>query len=123
VTLASGKDDLGIPRPQLSYSTGDYSRAGLAVAQRLHDRLFSALGTTEVKHFDGPQGAGHLMGTCRMGRDAGSSVIDPGLRLHGHPNCFVLGASVFPSVGTANPTLTLAALSLRAVDPIAASLA
>ena len=94
----------------------------MAEAQRVHSKLFAALGTEEVNHFDGPQGAGHVMGTCRMGTDPRTSVVDPDLRLHGHGNCFLLGASVFPSVGTANPTLTLAALSLRAVDPILASL-
>jgi choline dehydrogenase-like flavoprotein len=122
VTLAGEKDALGIPRPQLAYRTDEYSLRGLELAKKLHARLFAALGSSEVKHFDGPQGAGHLMGTCRMGTDPRTSVVDPQLRLHGHPNCFVLGASVFPTVGTGNPTLTLAALSLRAVGPIAASL-
>jgi choline dehydrogenase-like flavoprotein len=122
VTLADERDALGIPRPQLSYRTDEYSRAGMAAAQRLHARLFASLGADEIKHFDGPQGAGHVMGTCRMGDNPRSSVVDSQLRLHGHPNCFVLGASVFPSVGTANPTLTIAALSLRAVDPVKASL-
>jgi choline dehydrogenase-like flavoprotein len=123
VTLAEERDALGIPRPQLSYRIDDYSRAGLAAAQRLHGRLFASLGVSEVNHFDGPQGAGHVMGTCRMGDDPRSSVVDSQLRVHGHETCFVLGASVFPSVGTANPTLTLAALSLRAVESIKASLA
>jgi len=122
VTLAEERDALGIPRPRLSYRTDEYSSAGLAAAQRVHGRLFRSLGTDEVQHFDGPQGAGHLMGTCRMGTDPRTSVVDPELRLHGHGNCFVLGAAVFPTVGTANPTLTLAALSLRAVGPIRASL-
>jgi choline dehydrogenase-like flavoprotein len=62
------------------------------------------------------------MGTARMGDDPRTSVVDRDLRVHGHGNCFVLGASVFPTVGTANPTLTIAALSLRSVDAIRASL-
>jgi choline dehydrogenase-like flavoprotein len=57
-----------------------------------------------------------------MGNDPKTSVVDKDLRLHGHRNCFVLGSGVFPSVGTANPTLTIAALSLRAVGPIRKSL-
>ena len=48
----------------------------LAAAQRLHSRLFASLGASGIKHFDGPQGAGHVMGTCRMGADPGSSVVD-----------------------------------------------
>ena len=62
------------------------------------------------------------MGTCRMGNDRRTSVVDSQLRVHGHQNCFVLGTAVYPTVGTANPTLTLAALSLRAVDAIKRSL-
>jgi choline dehydrogenase-like flavoprotein len=88
----------------------------------VHERLFGALGATDVQHWDGPQGAGHVMGTCRMGADPASSVVDAQLRVHGMPNCFVLGSSVYPSVGTANPTLTIAALALRAAPAIKASL-
>ena len=58
-------------------------------------------------------GAGHVMGTCRMGDDPAKSVVDKNLRSHDHSNLFVVGASVFPTVGSANPTLTVAALSLR----------
>ncbi|GEM_PF-6580686 len=35
---------------------------------------------------------------------------------------FLVGAGPFPTTGTANPTLTVAALSLRAVGPIRSSL-
>ena len=80
------------------------------------------MGCTQQYHRDTYEGAGHLMGTTRMGNDPRTSVVDRNLRLHGHPNCFVVGAGAFPTVGTANPTLTVAALALRAVDPIRASL-
>jgi glucose dehydrogenase len=58
------------------------------------------------------------MGTCRMGGDPKTAVVDSELRVHGHHNCFVVSTAVWPTVGTANPTLTLAALSLRAVESI-----
>jgi choline dehydrogenase-like flavoprotein len=38
--------------------------------------------------------------------------------VHGHHNCFVVSTAAWPTVGTVNPTLTLAALSLRAVEGI-----
>jgi glucose dehydrogenase len=122
ISLAREKDALGLPRPQISYRTGGYSHSGLDEARVVHERLFHALGASEIHHWDGPQGAGHVMGTCRMGRDPKTSVVDKHLRVHGHPNCFVVGSAVFPTVGTANPTLTIAALALRAVDDIRASL-
>jgi len=123
VTLATDKDALGIPRPQIHYRTGEYASAGLSAAKKLHERLFQALGVSEIHHWPGPQGAGHIMGTCRMGTDPKTSVVDTQLRLHGHTNCFVISSAVWPSVGTANPTLTLAALSLRAVDSVRRAIA
>jgi choline dehydrogenase-like flavoprotein len=123
VTLAAGKRDaLGIPRPAIAYRYDEYTRRGLSAAQRMQQRIWTAMGATDVQHQDGPVAAGHVMGTCRMGDDPRTSVVDAQLRVHGLENCFVLGSSVFPSVGTANPTLTIAALTLRAVDPIRRSL-
>jgi choline dehydrogenase-like flavoprotein len=57
-----------------------------------------------------------------MGRDPKNSVVDAHLRSHDHPNLFILGSAVFPTAATANPTLTIAALSLRAVDQVKAAL-
>jgi choline dehydrogenase-like flavoprotein len=49
--------------------------------------------------------------------------VDPQLRSHQHANLFILGSAVFPTSTTANPTLTIAALSLRAVAAVTAALA
>jgi choline dehydrogenase-like flavoprotein len=122
VTLAKEKDALGLPRPQIHYRIDEYSTNAMAQTRKLHERLFNALGVSEIHHWPGPQGAGHIMGTCRMGDDPKTSVVDKQLRVHGHDNCFVLSTGVYPTVGTANPTLTLAALSLRAVETIEKSL-
>ena len=69
------------------------------------------------------QGAGHVMGTTRMGRDAKSAVVDADLRTFDHANLFLEGSAVFPTGGAANPTLTIAALALRSVEPIKRTLA
>jgi choline dehydrogenase-like flavoprotein len=53
-----------------------------------------------------------------MGAAPRTSVVDPEQRTHDHPNLFLLGSGVFPTVGTANPTLTIAALSLWAAEII-----
>jgi choline dehydrogenase-like flavoprotein len=118
VTLSDRRDALGIPRPSISYRTHPYATAGLSAARKVHELLFEAVGATEIQHADSPFGAGHIMGTCRMGNDPASSVVDRDLRVHRHERCFVISTAVFPSVGTANPTLTLAALSLRAARTI-----
>ena len=57
-----------------------------------------------------------------MGADPKDSVVDPDLRSHDHRNLFILGSAVFPTSATANPTLTIAALKLRTVDQVEATL-
>ena len=54
-------------------------------------------------------GAGHVMGTYRMGTDPKTSVVDSFQRSHDHPNLYLVGSGTFPTVGTANPTLTFSA--------------
>ena len=67
-------------------------------------------------------GAGHLMGTYRMGSDPAKSVVDKDQRSWDHPNLFLVGDGVFPATGTANPTLTITALTFQAADVVASDL-
>jgi choline dehydrogenase-like flavoprotein len=62
--------------------------------------------------------AGHLMGTCRMGSDPRSSVIDKYHRAHDVPNLFVVDGSSFVTSGRNQPTCTIQALAYRAADHI-----
>ncbi|NUR08447.1 MAG: GMC family oxidoreductase [Nocardioidaceae bacterium] len=111
-------DAIGIPRPRISFRVDDYVRDGMADAKVVHERLFEALGAAERNHSDIAFGAGHLMGTTRMGTDPATSVLDAEGRAHDVPNLWMVGSGVFPTCGTANPTLTLAALSLRTADAL-----
>jgi choline dehydrogenase-like flavoprotein len=56
----------------------------------------------------------HEAGTCRMGEDPKSSVLNPFNQCHDVPNVLVTDASCFPSIGTQNPALTIMALTIRA---------
>jgi choline dehydrogenase-like flavoprotein len=60
------------------------------------------------------RGEAHIMGTTVMGLDPGSSVVDGGCVHHRLRNLLVLGSGTFPTASPANPTLTIAAVSLRA---------
>ncbi|WYK06291.1 GMC oxidoreductase [Cereibacter sphaeroides f. sp. denitrificans] len=51
-----------------------------------------------------------------MGSDPARSVVDAGLVHHRLRNLVVVGTSTFPTCSAANPSLTAAALSLRAAD-------
>ncbi|HYJ31571.1 MAG TPA: GMC oxidoreductase, partial [Allosphingosinicella sp.] len=118
VSLA-GRDAHGNSRPGIDFSLPDYNVAGFEHAKRVIAQIFARLGATETR-FSFPaknySGAGHIMGTCRMGRSPDDSVVDSDCRVHGHPNLFIAGASLFTTSGTANPTLTAAALALRLAD-------
>jgi choline dehydrogenase-like flavoprotein len=118
VTPSDKLDAIGIPRPRIDYRLGEFVERGMAEARRVADQIFDAVGVSFRMHGESFFGAGHNMGTYRMGTDARTSVVDVDQRTHDHPNLFLLGAGVFPTTGTANPTLTLSALALRAVGAI-----
>ena len=61
----------------------------------------------------------HVMGTCRMGIDARTSVVDPWSRFHDVENIVCADSSVFPTSAGYGPTLTLVALALRACRALA----
>ena len=112
-------DALGIPRPKLTYSHDEYTHKGWLAANRLHNEMLAAVGATDIVHSDELGGVGHLMGTVRMGTDPKTSVTDSFGRTHDHANLFLAGCGLFPTCGTANPTLTLSALALRTAVAIA----
>jgi choline dehydrogenase-like flavoprotein len=61
----------------------------------------------------------HQAGTCRMGHDPATSVVDPSGRVHGHDNLYVIDASVHVTNGGMNPVLTIMALALRNAEALA----
>lgn len=64
----------------------------------------------------------HVCGTCRFGVDPRSSVVDSDNRAHDLDNLYIVDASFLPSSGGINPSLTIAANSLRVGALLAARL-
>jgi choline dehydrogenase-like flavoprotein len=139
VTLSCDyKDGLGLPRPEVYYSLSDYTLKGLAAAKQAADAIFARLNVTPYTFYDDEDpavvdlppnaagrrerlrfmGAGHILGTYRMGDDPKNSVVDADQRSHDHGNLYLIGSGVFPTSATANPTLTISALALRTADKI-----
>ena len=123
VTLGDRTDALGMPRIRLewTYSKADWDglEAGIAaLAGELGAagvaRLCWPLARSELLKAASP--SRHHMGTTRMHADPREGVVDPQGRVHGTPNLYVAGSSVFPTSGIANPTLTLLALAFRLSD-------
>jgi choline dehydrogenase-like flavoprotein len=125
VTLdASVRDDHGNPVPDVQWSLDGATKAALTRANELQARVLAELGV-EVEWRVGPENTGpafHHMGTTRMGTDPDESVVDASLRTHDLSNLWLVGSSVFPTGGAMNPTLTIAALALRASEALAEGL-
>ncbi|WP_444997465.1 FAD-dependent oxidoreductase [Aliikangiella sp. IMCC44359] len=111
-------DPFGIPRPEIHYKIGEYSEKGAESFFNITHQIFKKLGATQIHQVPGWFGAGHLMGTLRMGNNPETSCCDGYGRAHQHSNLFFTGSGLFPTVGSANPTLTIAAVSLRTAEHI-----
>ena len=107
------RDYFGNPVSNLFLSESEQDletrKRGTEVIQSIYQRL----GTRGTEVLPSNRWGHHHMGTCRMGDNPRTSVVDRNLRVHGTRNLFVAGSSVFVTSGSANPTLTLSALSLR----------
>jgi choline dehydrogenase-like flavoprotein len=88
------------------------------IARSVIESLYGKpLERNEIKLITAPWGnVSHEVGTLRMADSEQQGVVDSNLRVYGYPNLFVADLSTFPSSPAANPTLTLAALSLRLGD-------
>jgi choline dehydrogenase-like flavoprotein len=66
------------------------------------------------------EGVGHQNGTCRMGNDPATSVLDPHCKAHDLDNLYVVDASCFVSASAVNPSLTIIANAIRVADHLLA---
>jgi choline dehydrogenase-like flavoprotein len=64
------------------------------------------------------RGGAHNRGTCRMGNDPKTSVIDKNHKAHDVPNLFIVDGSSFVTGGRNHPTMTIQALAFRAAEKI-----
>jgi choline dehydrogenase-like flavoprotein len=62
----------------------------------------------------------HVLGTCRMGTDSKTSVINSDHQTHDVKNLFLCDGSSLVTSGRGQPTMTIEALAFRAADRITA---
>jgi len=115
------RDYFGTPVPHITYHVGSYERRGLDEAKDVAGKILRALGATDIKS-SSVSIAAHQMGTHRMGRDPKTSVVDPDLRAHDVPNLYLVGSGCFVTASSSPPTLTIAALAIRAAEHLASRL-
>ena len=133
-------------RPLITYSLVEHDVARLKRAVEILGRVYFAAGARKViplvhgfDELDGPAdlerlrhaklrardfelSAYHPLGTARMGRDPGKSVVGADHQVHDTPGCYVVDGSVVPSSPAVNPQITIMALATRAADEIARGL-
>jgi choline dehydrogenase-like flavoprotein len=128
------RDAMGNHRPVLSYGYQDYTLAGAeAAVKKVWAAVTRYAGVEDHTVYPDPappgyqrvtfngasynlMGSGHIVGTHRMGNSWRDSVTDSHMRSWDHRNLFVVGAGSQVTIGTANPTLTAAALTVRAAE-------
>ncbi|MEJ5102745.1 GMC family oxidoreductase [Chryseobacterium sp. MYb328] len=125
-------DVLGIPRPVIHYELTDYEKRAMEQAKLASNQMFEKLGIKDCTEYSAKDnntfmykdvrysynGAGHIVGTHRMGHDASDSVTNSYCKAWDHPNLYIVGAGNMTTLGTSNPTLTLSAFTIRSVESI-----
>ena len=117
VELADEVDALGLPIPRVTFGYSDNDRRLQRHAVDFMARMLEAAGGRDLWTSDDTS---HLLGTCRMGSDPATSVVDGDGRSWEVPNLWICDGSLFPSSGAVNPSLTIQALALRMADRIEA---
>ena len=104
----------------------------MRAARELWTQLFAYLGASDATEYwqtdpgylsyDGQpysyHGAGHNVGTHRMGGKPEDSVVDSDQRCWDHENLYLIGCGSLPTIATSNPSLTMAALAVRSVGSL-----
>ena len=118
------RDSRGIPVARLSGATHPETvRTAAFMHERAKEWLWASgalkvWGSPPGRYLSGGQ---HQAGTCRMGDDSQTSVVDRWCRVHGHDNLYIADSSVHVTNGGFNPVLTILALAYRTAEHIAES--
>jgi choline dehydrogenase-like flavoprotein len=113
-------DRCGLAAPRITYRISDNTRA---LCEWHLDKTQESLAEAGAWHTEVASGYppnGHFMGTARMGDDPNRSVVDRWSMAHAVPNLGVIDGSTFVTSGGVNPTSSISALALRAVEHLIA---
>lgn len=120
------KDEAGLPVARIHSHLGDQELKRLDFMAGKCREILAAANVSELFEEYGNYdyfNTTHVFGSCRMGKDPRESVVDANLRSHRWRNLYIMDASVFPSSGGGeSPSLTIAALAIRACRKLAQDL-
>lgn len=114
------KDARGLPVARVTYEWGGNDLKLAAAARDKAVEMMGASGARKVRM--GLNYGAHAMGSCRMGNDSRTSVVNEFCQSHDIPNLFICDTSVFVTGSGVNPTLTAMAIADRAAQHIVAAL-
>lgn len=116
------KDAWGLPALRVTYKDHPDD---IKLVKWLNDRALELLDVAGAQKkwtlpINEQQFSVHLLGTCRMGNDPKTSVINTDHRTHDIKNLFLCDGSSLVTSGRGQPTMTIQALAYRAADRITA---
>ena len=114
------KDAWGLPAMRITFTGHENDKKVMEFFRQKSMDILEAAGATKVwapPVREANSGA-HNRGTCRMGNDPKTSVVDKFHRAHDVPNLYVVDGSSFVTGGRNHPTMTIEALAFRASDHI-----
>ncbi len=118
VTLVDDEvDQYGLKIPKVTFSYSDNDKRLIEHSVKFMGQMLDAAGGRDQWRNDDTS---HLLGTCRMGDDPRTSVVNADGRSWDVPNLWVCDGSLFATTGGVNPSLTIQALALRCADRIEA---
>jgi choline dehydrogenase-like flavoprotein len=115
------KDAWGVPAIRVTYTDHPQDLKLYKYFAERSEELLRASGASQTWQLpvESQNFAVHLLGTCRMGNDPKTSVVDKYNRAHDVKNLFIVDGSSLVTSGRGQPTMTIQALAFRAGDNIA----
>jgi choline dehydrogenase-like flavoprotein len=126
-------DNIGNYRPVIHYKATEYMLKAFEASGIVSEQMFSQCGIEDFTEYNPGMdadyvtykgkgytfaGAGHIVGTHRMGFTKQDSVVNSDMRTWDHENLYLVGCGNMPTLGTSNPTLTMSALTFKAAEAI-----
>jgi choline dehydrogenase-like flavoprotein len=112
------KDEWGLPAMRITLKGHPDDQKNMEFFRKKSVEILEAAGAKKVwaSQERESRGGAHNRGTCRMGNDPKTSVVDKYHKAHDVPNLYIVDGSNFVTGGRNHPTMTIQALAFRAAD-------
>ena len=112
------KDEWGLPAMRITSTSHPDDMKNAEFFRQKSIEILQAAGATKIwsNPVNDSRGGAHNRGSCRMGNDPKTSVVDKFHRAHDVPNLFIVDGSNLVTGGRNHPTMTIQALAFRAAE-------